>query len=87
MAYRIADELSQREHSNSTENGLVRMKTGVDAGSVKDGGGGGAGGSTLGGTATGSGTEEGEEGERKREGAYRRLDALGYRVGQGIVER
>ncbi|KAL8795987.1 MAG: hypothetical protein Q9195_001563 [Heterodermia aff. obscurata] len=87
MAYRIADELSQREYSNTIETGLVRMKTGVGAGSVKGGGGGGGGGSTLTGTATGTGAEEEEDGERRREGAYRRLDALGYRVGQGIVER
>lgn len=30
--------------------------------------------------------QEGDE-EEQREGAFRRLETLGYRVGQGVVER
>ena len=82
-AFRITDELLQRDQSN----GVQKTKTGVGGGGgggVLDGGGGT---STGTGTGTGMDGEDGEEGERRREGAHRRLEAVGYRVGQGIVER
>ena len=37
-------------------------------------------------SGSGSGTQVMDE-EEQREAAFRRLDALGYRVGQGLVER
>lgn len=84
-AYRITDELSRRDLAH----GLVDTRQGQGQGMVKSSG------YTDGGMGTGMGTEiegkEGDDGEgggsRRREGAYRRLEGLGYRVGQGIVER
>ena len=72
-AFRITDELQ----SNGA---VLKSKTGVGGG----GGGGGGGGTSTGTDGDGEG---GEDGERRREGAHRRLEAVGYRVGQGIVER
>lgn len=80
MAYRVADELSRREHANGTENGIVKAKA-SRGGIVKD-----AEGSTSDEGGRGGAEAEGEA-ERRRDGAYRRLEGLGYRVGQGIVER
>ena len=84
-AFRITDELLQRDQSNGAEHGVLKTRTGVGGGGVKDGAGGGGGTSTV--TGTDGDGEGGEEGERRREGAHRRLEAVGYRVGQGIVER
>ena len=79
MAYRIADDLSRRSNANGAVN-AAKAKVTI--------GGGSHGGSTLGGTGAADEGDDGDgEGERRREGAYRRLEGLGYRVGQGIVER
>jgi hypothetical protein len=51
------------------------------AGMNDDGGGGGGGGAAA--AAKLSADEE----EQQREGAFRRLETLGYRVGQGLAER
>lgn len=88
MAHRIADELLRREAAIAENATSVKTKAGVGAGVKDAGGGGGEGGSTVGGTETiGEGEEGDGDGERRREGAYRRLESIGYRVGQGIVER
>lgn len=83
MAYRITADLASREEewtgaaSTKTANRLSSHSN--DASSTVAGGTlGGAGG--LGGTAT---VDE----EESREAVFHRLEALGYRVGLGIVER
>ncbi len=54
------------------------------AGINDDGGGGGGGG---GGGAAAAAKLSADEEEQQREGAFRRLETLGYRVGQGLAER
>ncbi|KAF2999232.1 Trafficking protein particle complex subunit 33 [Curvularia kusanoi] len=90
MAYRITADLASREEewtgastttktNNSNNNNRLSSSHSNDASSTAAGGtAGGAGG--AGGTAT---VDE----EESREAVFHRLEALGYRVGLGIVER
>jgi hypothetical protein len=43
--------------------------------------------SSTAGAAKGTGTETVMDEEEEREAVFRRLDGIGYRVGQGLVER
>ncbi|TVY38902.1 Trafficking protein particle complex subunit [Lachnellula subtilissima] len=52
-----------------------------------NGNGGGEGGGSLSGGGAGKGGEMGEREEEERDAVFYRLEMLGYRVGQGLVER
>lgn len=79
MAYRITNDLAAREEEwlhGSTSTSQKPSRISDDSGSVAGTIGGGAGGAP--------GTVDEEE---AREAVFHRLEALGYRVGLGVVER
>ena len=84
MAYRITADLASREEewtgAGSTKTAAHRLSAhSNDASSTVAGG-------TLGGAGGAGGTATVDE-EESREAVFHRLEALGYRVGLGIVER
>jgi hypothetical protein len=92
MAYRITADLAAREEEwihGSSASPAARPKrlsgsTSNDAASTVAGGTTRGGGTDAGGHAGGAATVDEEE---SREAVFHRLEALGYRVGLGVVER
>lgn len=103
MAYRITNQLdssspssdsSTGDDAQSTATGPPAPGSGAQRSSVLPSGtggglgsglGAGLGGGTAGGSVNGSGRKMDEDEER--DAVFARLEALGYRVGQGLVER
>lgn len=95
MAYRVTNELETAAAANSN----VPPPPSTSGGSEKEGGGGGGGAVSQNGGglappslssaagAGGGGTSRKMDEEEERDAVFYRLETLGYRVGQGLVER
>ena len=81
MAYRIVNEVDAVQ----SQQGMADGQKGGGGGSVSAKSGGGTAAAGEGGSASAGGKRMDEEEER--DAVFYRLESLGYRVGQGLVER
>lgn len=85
MAYRVVNEVDAAALDDGlpAKAGHESVKSSSVVSNVRDGGAGSAGGNAMGAGGPGRKMDEDEE----RDAVFYRLEMLGYRVGQGLVER
>lgn len=88
MAYRVVNEVDAAALDDRlpAKAGHESVKSSSVASNVRDGGGASTAGGTLGGVGAGGAGRKMDE-EEERDAVFYRLEMLGYRVGQGLVER